>query len=270
MWLAAAVTAATASMAAAGLQQQRVLRGAGFAVPVRSMLAITYASNAVSMTVPVAGSTVGTAFTYRQLRRRGVDAPLTSWTLAMSGVFSVIALVVVLGVATGTTNAGTSPLAVAAGALPLVALIAAGRIPALMTLASRVANRVMRRDTSSAFVRFGQFRLERRAGIAATGFAVANWSADILCLAASISAFGVDVPWPQLGIVYAAGLAASTLSITPVGIGIVESALALALSHAGVPWQVAVVAAIVYRATSCWLAVVVGWIALLRMRRAPA
>jgi hypothetical protein len=49
-------------------------------------------------------------------------------------------------------------------------------------------------------------------------------------VAVCVSALGVPVPWTHLVIVYGATLGAASLSFTPAGIGIVESAIAVALS----------------------------------------
>ena len=73
VWIVPAVALAGLSMLTAALQQRRVLRARGVSLPVGSMMAITFAANAVSVTLPLAGSTAGTAYTYSQLKRRGAE-----------------------------------------------------------------------------------------------------------------------------------------------------------------------------------------------------
>ena len=43
-----------------------------------SVMAITYASNALSISVPFAGAELAMVFSYRQFRRHGVDAATTA------------------------------------------------------------------------------------------------------------------------------------------------------------------------------------------------
>jgi hypothetical protein len=52
-WIVPAIALAAVSMLTAALQQRRVLRAAGLQLPVRSMMAITLAGNAVSVTLPL-------------------------------------------------------------------------------------------------------------------------------------------------------------------------------------------------------------------------
>jgi hypothetical protein len=66
-WLAAAITVELASMAAFGQMQHRMLRAAGGRISMRKIAALTYAANAVSMTLP-AGAAISTGYTYRRLR----------------------------------------------------------------------------------------------------------------------------------------------------------------------------------------------------------
>lgn len=69
LWLVPAVALAAVSMFAAALLQRRVLSAAGLDVNVTSMMAITVAGNAMSVTLPLAGSAAGTAFTYLWFQR---------------------------------------------------------------------------------------------------------------------------------------------------------------------------------------------------------
>ncbi|MGZ4672131.1 MAG: lysylphosphatidylglycerol synthase transmembrane domain-containing protein, partial [Ilumatobacteraceae bacterium] len=269
-WVVPAIALAGLSMLAAALQQRRVLRAAGLSLPLRSMMAITLAGNAVSVTLPLAGSTAGTAFTYMQLRKRGADVPTATWALAMCGIISTTVLAVVLGVGAGVTGDGATSVvgavAVLLGIVPIGVLLISLRSPMVRAHAERVAERVLARLQRSkhgtnpsvvvarAFERMAGFRVGWRAGAAASAYSAMNWVTDATCLAMCVSALGVPVPWTHLVIIYGATLGAASLSFTPAGIGIVESAIALALVQSGVPASAAVVAALLYRAVSCWLA----------------
>jgi hypothetical protein len=100
--------------------------------------------------------------------------------------------------------------------------------------------------------------------------AVLNWLADAGVLAASLAAVGAPVPWRGLLLAYAVGTAASSISVTPGGLGVAETALALSLMGVGVRHPLALAAALVYRLVSFWLVVFVGWLAYLLLRRGPA
>lgn len=93
--------------------------------------------------------------------------------------------------------------------------------------------------------------------------AVANWLLDCLCLAAAILAVGATVPWQGLLLAYLTAAGASTLAITPGGLGTVELALTAALVATGLDAPHALAAALVYRIASLWLPAIGGWAAYL-------
>jgi hypothetical protein len=284
-WVVPAIALAAVSMLTAALEQRRVLRAAGMSLPLRSMVAITLAGNAMSVTLPLAGSTAGTAFTYMQLKKRGADVPTAAWALAMSGIISTTVLAVVLGVGAGVTGDGATSIlgavAVLLGIVPIAVLLMSIRSPMIRRHAERVAERVIARlrrrkhrapgrdvmAVSRTFERMAQFRLGWRAGATAFAYSAVNWIADAACLAVCVSALGVPVPWTHLAIIYGATLGAASLSFTPAGIGIVESAIALVLVQSGVPSAAAIVAALLYRAVSCWLVLGIGWVSYATMRQ---
>jgi uncharacterized membrane protein YbhN (UPF0104 family) len=74
LWIPAAVLLESASMAAFAIMLRRLLAAGGASVAVRPMLATAYAANAVSVSVPLAGPALATAFTFRRFTRQGADA----------------------------------------------------------------------------------------------------------------------------------------------------------------------------------------------------
>jgi uncharacterized protein (TIRG00374 family) len=160
-------------------------------------------------------------------------------------------------------------------------LLISFRSPMVRAHAEHVARRIIERlhrarhrtngldavGVSRAFERMAMFRLGWRAGATASVYAAVNWTADAACLAVCVRALGVPVPWTHLAIVYGAMLGAASLSFTPAGIGIVESAIAVALVESGVPTSAAIVAALLYRAISCWLVLSIGWVSYAMMRQ---
>lgn len=284
-WVVPALALAAVSMLTAALQQRRVLRASGVSLPVRSMAAITLAGNAVSVTLPLAGSAAGTAFTFVQLKKRGSDVPSAAWALATSGIISTTVLALVLGAGAAVTGDGPTSIvgavAVLLGIIPLAVLLMSVRSPMVRMHACHVTQRVVARlhlikqrphgldeaAVSRAFQRIAGFRLGWRAGATAAAYSAINWVADLACLAVCVRALGVPVPWTHLVLVYGATLGAASLSFTPAGIGIVESAITVALVQSGVPMSAAIVAALLYRAVSCWLVLGIGWVTYASMRQ---
>src|SRR5229473_1708893 len=129
LWVPAAVLLESASMAAFAIMLRRLLAAGGASVGVRPMLATAYAANAVSVSVPLAGPALATAFTFRRFTRQGADAPLAGWSLLAGG-----------GLASG--NFLVTAVAVASGVLTvavLVATAAAARQPRLRAALERPA-----------------------------------------------------------------------------------------------------------------------------------
>jgi uncharacterized protein (TIRG00374 family) len=276
-WLPLALVLEAGSMAAFARSQRRLLRAGGTPVHLSSVMAVTYAGNAISVSLPLAGAEVSTAFTYRQFSRHGIDPAVAAWALAVSGIFSSFAFAVVLaggGLASGSTTAAVLGVSGAVvSVLPAVGVVAALRYPAIRRMLNRllvhllvVLRRVFRRPCLGGELVLERF-LDRVAGVSlprlqyAEVFALAlwNWVADCLCLAFAIRATGTHIPWQGLFLAYAAGMTAGSIGLTPGGLGIIEAALAAALVAAGIQGHHALAAVLVYRLISFWLVMVAGW-----------
>jgi len=90
---------------------------------------------------------------------------------------------------------------------------------------------------------------------------------DLLCLALSIRAAGVHIPWWGIILAWAAGAGGASLNLTPGGLGVVEAALTAALVALGVPGAAALTAVLLYRIISFWLAIAIGWPMYWQLRR---
>ena len=288
LWIPAALLLESVSMAAFAIMLRRLLAAGGASVGVRPMLATAYAANAVSVSVPLAGPALATAFTFRRFTRQGADAPLAGWSLLAGGVISsaTAALIVVAGgLASGNilVTAFTVPGGVLALAV-LVAAVVAVRRPRLRDALERPAewmlrqgSRMLRRPaadpgrTIRAWAqRLGSLQLPPSGWITATGLALANWLADAAVLAVSIRATGASVPWHDLLLVYGSGIAAQSLNITPGGLGVTEGSLSLALVATGLGAGQALAAVLLYRLASFWLVALAGWLVVFWLRRPRA
>ena len=288
LWIPAAVLLESVSMAAFAITLRRLLAAGGARVGIRPMLATTYAANAVSVSVPLAGPGLATAFTFRRFTRQGADAPLAGWSLLAGGVVSsaAAALVVVAG-GLVSGNILAAALAVPGGVLTVAVLAAAGaaarrprlggEFERLAAWAVRQASRFCGRPAGEPgqiirawTQRLGSLQLPLRGWMTVATLAVVNWLADAAVLAVSIQATGATVPWHDLLLVYASGIAAQSLNITPGGLGVTEATLSAALVGAGLGAGPALAAVLLYRLASFWLVALAGWLVLFWLRRPQA
>ncbi|HTA01399.1 MAG TPA: alpha/beta fold hydrolase [Streptosporangiaceae bacterium] len=285
LWIPAAIAAEAISMGAFAFMMRRLLATGGASVGVRSMLATSFAANALSVSIPVAGPELATAFTFHRFRRHGADAPLAGWSLLAGGVVSLAAGALVLvagGLASG--NGLITSFAVPGGVLAVAALLALGsaaRRPQLRAVLERPATwalrhvaRLLRRPTEDpgAIIgawaeRLGSLQLAPSGWMTVTGLGVVNWLADAAVLVVSIRAAGGPVPWNDFLLVYGSGVAAQSLNITPGGLGVAEGTLSLALVATGVRAGQALAAVLLYRFVSFWLVALAGWLVLWFLRR---
>jgi putative heme transporter len=278
-WVVAAVGLEGLSMAAFARLQRTMLQAGGTRLPITSALGITYAGNAISVSLPLAGPEVGTLFAYRQFQRRGATQVTAAWTVLASGVVSSLAFTVVV---VGGALISTNPAAATAGAIggltlivPLVLGLVAVRVPAVASWLERLAARVLglvqrvihkpagdpatlisrARDEVSAL------HLRRTSWVKVVLFSLINWLADAGCLAVAIKAAGLPLPLRSIVLIWSVAAAATTLNLTPGGLGVVEAALIAALVATQLPTSEATTAVLVYRLVSFWLVLAVGWVA---------
>lgn len=280
-WVAGAVIAEIASMGTYARMQQALLRGAGTRIPVRRHVALAYAAHSLSATLP-GGPVFSTAFNFQTLRRYGASSAVASWCIALSGVLSAGALVVigaVFGILTRSTGSWRTLLGYMVGALVVAfAVRQVARHPeCLIGLARRllsVVNKVRRRPSDAGHARLVSFvdqlrsvRVRPADFTLAVVLAVANWLLDALCLWMCCIAVGADGIHPaQLVIAYCAGMAAASVPIVPGGLGVVDGALVLGLVAGGLTSGSAVAAVVLYRLISFGFIIGTGWLVWLIMR----
>jgi hypothetical protein len=272
-----AIAAEILSMATLARLQRRLLGAGGVRLSITSMVVIVYASNAISVTIPIAGSPMSAAFSFRSFARRGADRSLAGWALVMSGVISTVAfaLIVAVGaVLTGNAVAAVvGTLAALATVVPVLACLIAlrhrrlrDRLETVVARGLRWTERVIHRPhgdpralIDATMARIVGLRLRGRGWAFVFFMATLNWAADIACLALAIMATGSPVPWSGLILAWSVRVGAASFGITPGGLGLVEAALAGALVAAGLHAPQAVAAVLVYRLISFWLVDAVGW-----------
>ena len=276
-WLVSALAVEAASMASLATMQRRLLGAGGTVIAARSALAVVYASDAISGTVPVAGAEMGTAFTFRQYQRLGAGRALTAWMLLVSGVMSSMTFAVVVAVS-AVVSGNDAAVFAGAGGPPALTVGAAAIVLAWHNAAARARMRaggvatvrIVQRLTGrpagdprtlvdAAAGQLSAFRPRRGDWIRVGGAGLVNWLADAACLALAARMVGVHLPLSAVGLVWAAGATAGTLRVTPGGVGTVEPAMVAALTATGVTPGRALTAVLGYRLISFWSVVLIGW-----------
>jgi len=280
-WALAAVAVQLLSMQCLVWQQQLLLRSGGGTAPQGSLTATVYGGNAIAVGLPLAGSAASVAYAFRRMRDLGNSAVLVSWTLAVSGVCSTVALAGVVAVssaATGSTaGAVVASVASVAAVVPVLTLLAVTRSPeakhlvvkllmAVLAPLSRwfkvLRPAVLGPAVEDALTSLGSIRPGVRNATGAGLLALANWVLDAVTLGLAALAVGTGLPWQGVVLAWAAGALVSSTRLTPGGIGVVEAALASALVAAGLPAAQAVPAVVVYRLVSLWLLAAIGALCL--------
>jgi uncharacterized membrane protein YbhN (UPF0104 family) len=265
-WLKWAIYAEAISTVAYAWMFLLLLRSGGVRLRLGTSVALTLAGNALVVTLP-AGLAWATAFSFGQLRRRGVPRGLALGIPVLSTFVSIGALLALLVVGVDLAGAkgpaaSFQPAALAVTAGLGVALLAAvvltrtGKLPALRERLAGASVGISRR-------------------LVAAGFAPAllNWVFDCGCLACSILAVSGHVPWQGVLVAYAVGQIGANLPITPGGIGVVEGTMSVLLVAYGMHSATALAAVLLYRIISFWSLVPLGWVlvgALTRRRRTAA
>jgi uncharacterized membrane protein YbhN (UPF0104 family) len=253
-WLKWAVYAEAISTVAYAWMFLLLLRSGGVRLRLPTIVALTLAGNALVVSLP-AGLAWATAFSFGQLRRRGVQSALAVGLPVLSTIVSIAALLLLLvvgvDVAGGKGPAATfepAALAVTAGlGLVLIAGLVLSRTGKLPTF------------TGGRLAEAGA-RISQR--LVAAGFlpALLNWLFDCGCLALSILAVSGHVPWQGVLVAYAVGQIGANLPITPGGVGVVEGTMSVLLVAYGMHSPTAVAAVLLYRIISFWSLVPLGWV----------
>ena len=279
-WILAAFAAEVVSYGAFMQLQRRLLLAGKVRTRILPMSAITLAGNAMNTSLP-GGGAFATVFAYRQVRRRGADEALTTWTLVALTALTALTLAL-LAVAGLWISGSDGPVA---GLWPLIPLLVAFPVagviillrPRILAATATPPLTWLRRVTGRPRVdpapviqrlvaRLGAVTPGRGDWAAGFGWALCNWLTDCLCLILAFQAVGADIPWRGLLVAYAAAQVAANLPITPGGLGVVEGSLTIALVAYGGSTASIVAGVLLYRILSFWLPVPLGWLAWIGLR----
>jgi uncharacterized protein (TIRG00374 family) len=290
-WIAAAVVAEVASYVAMAELQRHLLMLGGLRLRHRSLIALAWASDAMSASLPV-GAPLSAAYTFRHYTRRGATPGLAGWVMVASGVVSTAALLglgvvglqlrrpasdcvaieavvtvtVLIAVAIAVVVALTSPTArkaALAAATAVLGGVAALTQRILRSPSPRRADEIKKSPDTNEHL-----ATTAVSGMVAFGLAIGNWTADAAVLALSLVAIGAPLPLCALLLAYVLAQVASAIPVIPGALGVAEASLTLALVCAGVRPADALAASLVYRFVTYWLQLPVGWLAWAGLRRA--
>jgi putative heme transporter len=280
-WVAAALVVEMASMGTYARMQRALLRGAGTKVSIQRHVVTAYAAHSLSATLP-GGPVFSTTFNFQQMRRFGASSAVASWCIALGGVLSAGALVVigsVGGILARSSGSWRTLVGYGIGALAIaVGVRLLAMHPEWLDRPTRAllggVNRVRRRPADHGRESLQNFidqlrsvRVKPLNLAVAVVLAVANWLLDALCLWMCCVAIGAEgLTATKLVIAYCAGMAAASIPIVPGGLGVVDGALILGLVAGGLPSSSAVAAVVLYRLISLGFIIGLGWLFWLLIR----
>lgn len=286
-WVTGALALQLASIGMLIRQQRRLLGAFGVTVRLRTVAAITYSSNAISLTLP-AGSAVGAGYSYRQYRRSGAAAGTAAAVLLLSGLMSLSALVLLyllgfgLAAALRLLREGTvSPMLVVFGGFVVLVTVTAlvaqhhrfSRAHRYSRLAGRLRDWAQRHPRVEPVVdgilQTGRQarKVGRRDWRLAMITSIGNWLFDVASLYASCLAFDISVNIFEVALIYIGIQLVRQIPLTPGGIGVIEASLLAALIATGAATGPASAAVLLYRLCSAWLLVPIGYVMLGLLRR---
>ncbi|MFD0259916.1 flippase-like domain-containing protein [Kitasatospora indigofera] len=257
-WAALALAAAAfsyiaASMSLTGFVPERL--------PFRRTVAAQVAGSFVKLVAPAAIG--GIALNTRYLQKSGIrpgQAVASVGASQLAGLAGHLLLLFSFGLITGSQTNGD----LSASRAVIIGVLAAAVLALVVAAVGPLRRFVVTRVRSLFFgVVPRMLDLMQTPTKLLTGFGgiLLLTMSFTACLDASVQAFGGDISFSAVAVVFLTANAAGSAIPTPGGIGPVEFALIGALTVAGVPPAVATPAVFLYRALTFWLPVLPGWIA---------
>nr|WP_051468954.1 lysylphosphatidylglycerol synthase transmembrane domain-containing protein [Actinomadura oligospora] len=261
---AAAVTYLAAAFMLIGFVPERL--------PLWRTILVQVAASFVKLVAPVA--VTGVALNTRYLQKSGIRSGPAVASVGASqllGMVIHILLLVVFGFITGSTQTATRDLAPSRTIMIVLLMLA---IPVAVALAiprvRRFVTARLRSMFSGVLPRMVDVLQSPRKLATSLGGTLLLTAGFVVCLDASIRAFGGELPWTAVVVVFLTGNALGSAAPTPGGLGAVEGALTLALTISGLPAEIATSAVLLFRLLTFWLPVAPGWAAFAYLQRKEA
>ncbi|WP_326598867.1 lysylphosphatidylglycerol synthase transmembrane domain-containing protein [Streptomyces sp. NBC_01803] len=211
----------------------------------------------------------GVALNARYLQRQGLrpgHAVASVGASQLFGLGSHIILLLSFGYLTGTEHTPTlSPSRTVIAGLLTVA-VGVLIVTAVPSLRKAISERV-RTLFAGVVPRMLDVVQEPRKLLSGIGGMLLMTLAFVMCLDASLRAFGEEMNYATIAVVFLAGNALGSAVPTPGGIGAIELTLSTGLSAFGVPSSAALGAVLLFRLMTFWLPVLPGWLAFTHLTR---
>ena len=208
------------------------------------------------------------ALNLRYLNRRKVETPLAVASVALMQVsqfVTTVLLLLLIAALTGSSSALRVPDA--AVFTVMGALLAAGgvalSVPRVRQWTWTKVAPTLRQVWPRLLWIVGQ---PGRLGAGLLGNVIMT-GGYLAAFAATLAAFGREVPLTQLALIYLGGMALGSAVPTPGGVGTVELALSTGLAAAGIPPAIAASIAVLFRVLTFWGRVPLGWLAMRRLQK---
>lgn len=239
-------------------------------VPYLRTVVAQVAASFVKLVAPAAIG--GVALNTRFLQRSGVrpgHAVASVGASQLFGLGSYVVLLMVFGYLTGTQRTPTlSPSrTVIAGLLTLAVLVLI--VTAVPVLRKFVSQR-LRSLFAGVVPRMLDVLQRPQKLLSGVGGMLLMTLAFVMCLDASLRAFGGELSYEIIAVVFLAGNALGSAAPTPGGLGAVEATLIAGLITFGVPQDIATPAVLLFRLMTFWLPVLPGWLSFSYLTRKNA
>ncbi|MEV0972873.1 flippase-like domain-containing protein [Microtetraspora glauca] len=236
-------------------------------LPLGPTVLAQFAASFVKLVAPAAVG--GVAINTRYLQKRGIPSGPAVASVGASqliGLMFHLMLLLFFGYITGTQAAPS--LTPSRGLL--IALLATA-VLCLIVLAVRPLRRFvtvrLRAMFSGVVPRLLDVLQSPSKIFEAVGGTLLLTIAFVACLYACVRAFGGDLSFAAIAVVFLTANAIGSAAPTPGGLGAVEAALSVGLTVAGMDRSVALSAVLLYRLMTFWLPVLPGWASFAWLQR---
>ncbi|WP_245740613.1 lysylphosphatidylglycerol synthase transmembrane domain-containing protein [Nonomuraea maritima] len=239
-------------------------------LPLWRTVLVQLASSFVKLVAPAAVG--GVAINTRYLQKRGIRPASAVASVGASQLIMLvfhIALLLLFAYITGSNTATSfTPsrgLVLALLSVALLAVVVLG-LPPLR----RLINKRLRGLFSNVLPRLLDVLQSPRKMVEASIGTLMITIAFVVCLYACVQAFGGEISFTAVAVVYLTANAIGSAAPTPGGLGAVEAALILGLTLAGLPRELATSAVLLHRLLTFWLPVLPGWASFTYLQRHEA
>ncbi|MEK7278897.1 MAG: lysylphosphatidylglycerol synthase transmembrane domain-containing protein [Chloroflexota bacterium] len=289
IWIGLAFVVQAAWLLNQVAQYRAAYRVVGIEQTIRQLLPVVLATNFANVAAPSAGMS-GIAIFVHDARRRGLSAARVTLAGVLFVVFDYISFSAVLAlgliVLFRRNDLGARELipslilfgaAMALGAVVLLGMRSAAELERALVWASRLVNRVLwpvlKRDylrervarefaTEAAEGLESLRRQPRGSWLFPIALSLSSKALLIALLFLMFLAFNQPFSVGTITAAFSMAFLFTIVSLTPMGIGVVEGAMAITLTTLRVPLEAAVIITLAYRGFTLWLPLLYGFIAL--------